>query len=273
MYLGIDIGGTKTLIASLDDNGVIQEENKFPTPRSYKTFIDSLENNVAKLSTHEFMACGAGVPGRLDRKKGVAIAFGNLTWHNVPIQKDIKSIAKCPVVIENDTKMAGLSEAMLLKDHYQKVLYVTISTGINSGLIVNQQIDSDLADSETGDMMLQHGDKLMKWESFASGKAIVEQFGKQAYEIHSVQIWRIIAANIAVGLIDLIAVMQPEVIVLGGGVGSYYSRYGRYLKASLKRYENAMMPIPPIREAARPERAVVYGCYDLAKARYGTINP
>ena len=131
------------------------------------------------------------------------------------------------------------------------------------GLIVNRTNDSNMADSETGDMMLQHGDKLMKWESFASGKAIVEQFGKQAYEIHSVQIWRIIAANIAVGLIDLIAVMQPEVIVLGGGVGSY-SRYGRYLKASLKRYENAMMPIPPIREAARPERAVVYGCYDSA---------
>jgi predicted NBD/HSP70 family sugar kinase len=80
-------------------------------------------------------------------------------------------------------------------------------------------------------------------------------------------------ANIAVGLIDLIAVMQPEVIVLGGGVGRYYSRYGRFLRASLKRYENAMMPIPPIREAARPERAVVYGCYDLAKARYGTVNP
>jgi glucokinase len=272
MYLGIDIGGTKTLIASLDDNGVIKEEIKFPTPRSYNLFLDSLENNVAKLSTHEFIACGSGVPARLDRKKGVAIAFGNLSWRDVPIRKDIKSIVKCPVVIENDAKMAGLSEAMLLKDLYQKVLYVTISTGINSGLIVNQQISTDLVDSQTGNMMLQHGDKLMKWESFASGNAIVEQFGKHAYEIHSVQIWRIIAANIAVGLINLIAVMQPDVIVLGGGVGCYFPRYGRFLRASLKRYENAMITIPPIREAARPEKAVVYGCYDLAKAQNGTVD-
>jgi glucokinase len=272
MYLGIDIGGTKTLIASLDDNGVIQEEIKFPTPRSYKMFLDSLENNVAKLSTHDFIATGVGVPGRLDRKKGIAIAFGNLTWQNVPIRKDIKSIVKTSVVIENDTVLAGLSEAMLLKDSYQKVLYVTISTGINSGLIVNQQIDQDLVDSESGDMMLQHGDKMMKWESFASGKAIVEQFGQQAHEIHNVKIWRTVAANIAVGLINLIAVMQPEVIVLGGGVGQYYSRYGRYLRANLKRYENAMMPIPPICEAARSEKAVIYGCYDLAKALYGTVH-
>ncbi|MGD0284011.1 MAG: ROK family protein [Candidatus Saccharimonadales bacterium] len=273
MYLGIDIGGTKTLIASLDDNGVIQEEIKFPTPRSYKMFLDSLENNVAKLTTHDFSATGVGVPGRLDREKGVAIAFGNLNWQNVNIRKDIKSIIKTPVVIENDTKLAGLSEAMLLKDNYQKVLYVTISTGINSGLIVNQQIDPELVDSESGDMILQHGDKMMKWESFASGKAIVEQFGQQAREIHSVKIWRIVAANIAIGLINLIAVMQPEVIVLGGGVGQYYSRYGRFLRANLKRYENAMMPIPPIRVAARPEKAVIYGCYDLAKAHYGTVHP
>ncbi len=272
MYLGIDIGGTKTLIASLDDNGVIQEEIKFPTPRSYKLFLDTLDNNVAKLSTHDFIAAGVGVPGRLDRKKGIAIAFGNLDWHNVPIRKDIKGIVKTSVVIENDTKLGGLSEAMLLKDEFQKVLYVTISTGINSGLIVNQQIDPELADSETGSMMLQHGDKLMRWESFASGRAIVEQFGVQAHDIHNVRAWRIIAANIAIGLIDLIAVIQPEVVVLGGGVGQYYSRYGRFLRANLKRYENAMLPIPPIRVAGRPEKAVIYGCYDLAKAQYATIH-
>jgi glucokinase len=272
MYLGIDIGGTKTLIASLNDAGVIEEEIKFPTPRSYNMFLDSLENNVAKLSTHEFMGTGAGVPGRLDRKKGVAIAFGNLSWERIPIRKDIIQIVKSPVVIENDTKLAGLSEAMLLKDKYQKVLYVTVSTGIGCGLIVNQKIEPDLIDSEAGEMMLQHGDKLVKWESFASGKAIVEQFGLQAHEIHNVKMWRIISANIAVGLVDLIAIMQPEVIVLGGGVGQYYPRYGRFLRATLKKYENAMMPIPPIREAARPEKAVIYGCFDLAKATYGSVH-
>jgi predicted NBD/HSP70 family sugar kinase len=272
MYLGIDIGGTKTLVASLDRDGVIQEEFRFPTPKLYKDFLKKLAENVANLSTNKFIAAGVGAPGKIERKHGVGVAFGNLPWRGVNLGEDIKTIAKCPVVVENDANLAGLSEAMLIKQ-YRKVLYVTISTGINTGFIVDQQIDPNLADSEAGHMMLEHNGKLEAWEDFASGRAIVKRFGKRASEITDKHTWQIIAHDIAVGLIDLIAVIEPEVIVLGGGVSSHFDKFGDYLQNYLKQYDNPMITLPEIRVAMRPEQAVVYGCYDLAKALYGKSAP
>jgi len=160
MYLGIDIGGTKTLIACLDGHGVIHERIKFPTPAVYGDFLIEVANTVASLSTKEFVAAGVAIPGRIDRKQGIGVAFGNLHWHDVPIQRDIKRLVHCPVVIENDANLAGLSEAMLLKDQFQKVLYLTISTGIGTGIVVNQTIDPAFADSEGGQIVLEYGDKL-----------------------------------------------------------------------------------------------------------------
>lgn len=269
MYLGVDIGGTKTLVASLDNNGVIQEELRFPTPKIYNDFLRKLDEFVAKLSTNTFIAAGVGAPGKIDREEGVGIAFGNLPWQNVDIANDVKAIAHCPVIVENDANLAGLSEAMLLRQ-YEKVLYVTISTGINTGFIVNQQIEPSVADSEAGHMMLEHNGKVQAWEDFASGRAIVDRFGKRAADIEDVRIWKVIAHDIALGIIDLIALLQPEVIVLGGGVNTHFDKFGSYLQKNLERYDNPLITLPELRVAARPEQAVIYGCYDLAKAHYGT---
>src|SRR5688572_17529832 len=150
MYLGIDIGGTKTLLGALDANGVIIEKIRIPTEHDYKQFVKILANSVALLSTKNFIACGVGVPGRLDRARGIGIAMGNLPWKNVPIREDIRKISGCPVIIENDAKLAGLSESMLLKGKYRRVLYVTISTGIGVGFIADQTIVTALEDSEGG---------------------------------------------------------------------------------------------------------------------------
>lgn len=272
MYLGIDVGGTKTLVCVLDDKGIIAERQKFATPHNYEAFKTSLANTVDLLSTKSFTACGVGFPGKIDRERGICLALGNLPWRNVPIQADIHTIVNCPAVVDNDAKLAGLSEAMLLKDRYKRVLYVTISTGIGIGLIVNQKIDPALADAEGGSMLLEHKGKLEHWESFASGSAIVRRFHKQAKDITDEQTWRIISQDIALGLIDLIAVIQPQVIVLGGGVGSHFDRFAKPLHEVLRCYATPLVPIPPIIQAARPEDAVIYGCYDLAKATYGRAH-
>ena len=70
--------------------------------------------------------------------------MGNLPWQDVPIAKDVESIIHCPTMIENDAKLAGLSEAMLVKD-YRRVLYVTIGTGIGTAIIIDQMIHPDFA--------------------------------------------------------------------------------------------------------------------------------
>lgn len=265
MYLGIDIGATKTLIAVFTNAGKIIEKIKFPTHKEYFTFRKDLANNVAKLSTNKFVACGVGVPGRLDRKNGIGIAMGNLPWEHVPIDNDVEKIVGCPVFIENDAKLAGLSEAILLKPTYSRVAYVTISTGIGVGIIINQKIEPLLVDSEPGKMPLEHEGKMVAWESFASGKAIVKRYGKRASEIYDENIWKQIARDIAVGLINVIAIVQPQVIVLGGGVSTHFDRFGKLLKKALDKYETPLIPIPPVRAATRPEEAVVFGCYSFAK--------
>lgn len=268
MYLGIDVGGTKTLVALLNGHGVIKEEFRFPTPRDYSEFLGQLADYVAKLSTNDFRACAIGVPGLIDHKRGVGLDFGHLGWQNVPVQADIERIAGCPVALENDAKLAGLSEAMLVKQH-RRVLYVTVSTGIGTGYIVDQKIDPNLNTNEGGHILLEHQGKYRRWEDFAAGSAIVRQFGKPLSDINDQRTLRLIARNIAIGLIDLIAVLTPDVVVIGGSVGTHFDKYSKHLFEYLERYDNPMIQLPAVQAAQRPEKAVIYGCYDLARQLYG----
>jgi predicted NBD/HSP70 family sugar kinase len=271
MYLGIDIGGTKTLVATLNNEGAISERVKFPTPKIYPEFLKELAKAVATLSTKEFIAAGVAAPGRVDRDHGVVVAFGNLPWKDIPLKRDIQRIVHCPAVVDNDANLAGLSEAMLLPQH-DAVLYVTVSTGIGTGIITNREINPELADSEGGEILLEYKGRLQKWEDFASGRAIVKQFGKRASDIADAKTWKTISRNIAVGLFDLITFIQPDAVVLGGGVGTHFDEFDDYLLKELKKFETPITPIPPLYRAKRPEEAVVYGCYDLAKSVYGKVR-
>ena len=268
MYLAIDVGGTKTLVATVTNAGVIKEEIRFPTPQNYDQFTVQLADTVAELSTDDFKACGIGIPGIVDHAHGIGLDFSHLAWKNVPVDRDVERIAKCPVVVENDAKLAGLSEAMLIK-HYSKVLYVTVSTGIGIGYIVDQTISPATIGNEGGQMLLEHHGTYKRWEDFAAGSAIVKQFGKPMFEINDQRTLRIIARNIAIGMINLIAILTPDIIVIGGSVGTHYEKYRNYLDEYLQKYDNPMIILPKIKAAERPEKAVIYGCYDLARQTYG----
>ncbi|MDQ3123674.1 MAG: ROK family protein [bacterium] len=265
MYLTVDIGGTKTLLALMTKSGKITKSIKFPTPTDYEEFKQLLADNIANITTSPFTLTCSSAPAKIDHERGIAEAFGNLDWKNIPIRDDIRTITKTPVLLENDTKLAGLSEARLLEPVRKKVLYLTVSTGIGSVLVVNNKIDTDLQDSEVGFMLFERDGKLVPWQSFASGKAIVKRFGKRASEIDDPKTWEIISKDIALGLIDVIANVQPDIVIIGGGVGSYFNKFKKPLLKELKEYENPMVPIPPVIGARRPEEAVIYGCYEMIK--------
>lgn len=273
MYLGVDVGGTKTLVAVLNSHGEIRERNQFPTPKNYDHWTLELRHTLAHFVTKDFKAAGIGIPATvLDRTHGRGISFGNLPWRNVPVQHDLEQLAHCPVVVENDAKLAGLSEAMLLKERYQRVLYVTISTGIGYGFIDSQKIDTEIGDGGGRLMLIEHHGRRVPWETFASGQAIVSRFGKKAADIHDEKTWQIIARDLASGLIELIAVTEPEVIVFGGSVGHYFERFHRPLTEALTKYHLPLVRLPKLIAAQRPEEAVVFGCYDLAKQTYAHAN-
>ncbi|HSH18630.1 MAG TPA: ROK family protein [Candidatus Saccharimonadales bacterium] len=272
MYAAVDIGGTKTLVASLDDNGVITEKIRFETPKDYELFVLSVKRAANDLAAKEFRAGGVGAPGKIDRRHGRGVIFPHLPgWHGVPLCTDLERILHCPMVLENDAKMAALSEAMMVKHEYSKVLYVTVSTGIGYGLVVDRRIDTSTADLGASVMLVEHKGTHEIWEDFASGSAIVKTFGKKAQDITDKRTWHSVVRNLRPGLLELIAITEPEIIVIGGSVGTYFERYGDILRAELTKYETPLLRIPELRGAARPEEAVLFGCYDLAKATFVEI--
>jgi glucokinase len=166
--------------------------------------------------------------------------------------------------VENDANLAGLSEALLLKNQYRKVLYLTVSTGIGDGIIVDGKIDAALADSEAGHMLVEHRGEIKTWEEFASGRALKARWGQLAKDIEDPAIWAEFAKLLALGLNELLAVIQPDAVVVGGSVGRYFEKYQRFLAAELEKHPSKMVEIPPILKARRPEEAVIFGCYDYA---------
>ena len=66
----------------------------------------------------------------------------------------------------------------------------------------------------------------------------------------------------------LIAITEPDLIVVGGSVGNYLERYLDPLTKELKQFETPLLKIPPIEQAQRPDEAVIYGCYDLVHTYY-----
>lgn len=268
MYLGVDVGGTKTLLAVFTNDGKLKQSARFDTPQNYSRFLDALTENIQSLDVDDFSAACIAMPGRIDRENGVVLAFGNLPWKNVHIVEFLEKFLKAPVLVENDAKLAGLYEAHNVKGGYSKVLYITLSTGVGISLIINGVIETDTNDLGGAVLPVQDGSKSISLDRFASGKAITKEYGKRASELDDPKAWRAIARDIARGLIDVISLLQPEVVVIGGGVGAHFKKFEKPLKAELEKYELPIMKIPPVVQAKKPEEAVIYGCYEFLKAKY-----
>lgn len=260
------------MLGRFTKDGGLQESLKFPTPKNYDDFLSELSVNIARITTKPWKLAAVAAPGKINHKDGVVEAFGNLKWVNTPLVKAVNSITNCDVLIENDAKLAGLSEARLLKPLPHKVLYITVSTGIGSAIIIDGDLDADLSDAEVGWMLHEREGKMVTWESFASGKAIVKRFNKPASDITDPHVWKLISHDIALGLIDVSAIIQPNLIIIGGGVGSHFKKFKKPLTDELKKYESALVKAPKIVGAKNAEQAVIYGCYQLMKDRMKQVE-
>ena len=78
-------------------------------------------------------------------------------------------------------------------------------------------------------------------------------------------IWREYVKSLAAGFENLLAVVQPEAVIIGGGVGAHFEKFQPYLEAELQALNTPLVPVPPLLKAQRPEEAVIYGCYDYIK--------
>ena len=264
MIIAVDTGGTKTLVTSFDNKGVASEVFRFPTPPVAEDYVKTLRDFLQEKYTGEKVEMiSVAMPGIV--KNGIAVWCNNLHWKNFHAQEALEGVlGDAPVIVENDANLAGLAEARSLKDMPPFVLYVTVSTGIGTGIITEGKINAELRYSEAGRMPVEYKGVVREWETFASGQAIYHAYGKYAHDITSKRTWNQIADRISRGFLAMIPVLQPDVIVIGGSMGTYFGNYAVELRKLLEKHLPAHIPAPRIVAAKHPEQAVLYGCYYYA---------
>lgn len=265
MLIAVDTGATKTLVAGFEKNGILKSQVKFPTPKNPQEYIETLKSTLkANFGEEKVDIIVIASPGVI--KNGVVTwGGGNLTWKNLDIAGEVKGVlGKAPVYVENDANLAGLGETRFLKEIPSQALYVTVSTGIGTSIITNGHINPSLRNSEAGHALIEYDGVVREWESFASGKAILKTYGKYAHDIKSKAIWNQIADRISRGFLAVIPILQPDVIIIGGSIGTYFDRYGDRLQRLLNEKLPTHIPCPKFVQARYPELAVIYGCYYYA---------
>lgn len=261
MLVTVDTGGTKTLVAGFERDGTRGITLRFPTPARPEQYTEIVRAALQEhFAGNTVEAVVVALPGIV--KNGVAVWCNNLGWKDFDAQTAFKGVlGNAPILIENDANLAGLAETRILKPVPGSSLYVTISTGIGTGVITDGRIDPGLRYSEGGHCLVEYDGMVREWESFASGKAIYNAYGKFARDITSKRAWQHIADRISRGFLAAIPLIQPDVIIIGGSIGSYFDRFAPHLEALLREKLPSHIPCPRLMQAAHPEEAVIYGCY------------
>jgi len=250
MYtIGIDLGGTKIATALADDNGHIVKRVEVPTHAAegpdavIERMADTARKVMAGVQTRGIVGVGIGAPGPLNPRTGMVLGPPNLPgWNVIPLQQRMEALLELPVVIDNDANVAAIAECRLGAGHgAENMLYVTVSTGIGGGVIMDGSIRhgaSGLA-AEIGHIIVDVNGPLCNCgnrgclEAVASGTAIrrlaQERLG-QAWGAREVAAAAASGDGLAasllddafrwlgIGLINAVQLFDPAVIVIGGGV-------------------------------------------------------
>ncbi len=251
--IGIDLGGTKTELIALDEHGQARLRQRVDTPRGdYRATLDCIRQLVkhAEQELGAQASVGIGTPGALSRATGT-IKNANSTWLNgQALQQDLERCLRRPVRLANDANCFALSEATDGAAAGAEVVFgVIIGTGTGAGIVVRGQVLTG-ANAIAGEW----GHNPLPWpgdgerpgpacycgrhgclETFLSGPGMAADHLAHAGErLDSRQIVARAAQGdsaceqtlqryehrLARGLAHVINVLDPEVIVLGGGLSN-----------------------------------------------------
>ena len=263
MYLLIDVGGTKTLIAIADDSGKVLHSFKFPTITDQKLFSKNLVQQIrSNFALSNIRAIGVAVPGIV--KRNIAVEMGNLPWKNFDLARLLKDEFGVNAYIENDANLAALSEA---QHQNGRSIYLTFSTGIGGGVIDDGKLSPSHKNFEPGHEIYQLNGESAEWEDLASAKTFRDKYDKYVQDIDDEQFWNHDAAEaISIGLIPIIRDLKPDRIIFGGPLGFELNRYRAPLRKILK--ENLKTTtLPRLFVAKYGNFSVIQGCYLYAKAK------
>jgi len=261
MYLCIDIGGTKTLVALMNNRRRILNSFRFATPHDQNIFFDTLVSEIrANFSLEGLKVVSVAIPGPVENNK--ILWFSNLPWTDFDLDGKLKKLFRVPLFFENDATLAGLSEAEGLPG---LSIYLTFSTGIGGTVIRDGHIDPAFDTFEPGHDEYIFRGKLLAWEDFSSAKAIADYYGKLTSKIKKKTDWVEISCRMATGLRPIIAYIRPDHIILGGPLGLDLKKYRQPLEKQLSVALPPGVSMPKFTIAKYKHESVIYGCYLHAK--------
>ena len=136
MYLSVDIGGTKTLIALFSRHGRIVRKIKFKTAADFDDFVSELVSVLNGFSERRITAITVAIPGVV--QKNCSFSFGNREWDGIDLLSPLRKLFDCPIWFENDANLAVLYESFRLPG---RTVFLTFSTGIGGGIAENNKFD------------------------------------------------------------------------------------------------------------------------------------
>ena len=292
MLLGIDLGGTKiegiVLKSKENPEEVIRHRVDTEEEKGYsqvisniKSLVDSIENRI----NHKFNKLGIGTPGTIDPETGLLKNSNSQCLNGMPIQKDLSKTLGKTILIQNDANCFALAETLLgsVKDQYpnaKNVFGIIIGTAVGGGVIMDGKTlyGSQGIGGEWGHTIVtDNGDKCYCGkrgcvETVISGRALQNYYNKisgkklKFEEIYAIKnsdsdakktLERLIK-YFGKGLSNVVNIIDPEVIVLGGGLSNIDELYTEGYN-ELKKYVFNPTFKTPLLKPKLGDSAGVYG--------------
>ncbi|MFW0837953.1 MAG: ROK family protein [Candidatus Komeilibacteria bacterium] len=262
LLLGIDIGGTKVKLVLMRRAKVLAEDKyllkSFKTSRQFlATLLAHIELLLQGYPRSQVRGIGIGLPAVLDANRRRVILPPNLSIiKNINFKKVIRTKFNLPVRLENDANAMALGEMMFgAGKGKQSLVMLSLGTGVGGGIVYRQDnklkllTGHDGAAAEIGHMIINfqgvegRPQRRGELEQYASAKFIKRRSSKHPLKLQeaalagkkgAVKIYEELGYYLGIGLANIINIVNPEVIVLGGGLSAAYKVFSKAAKKSMK---------------------------------------
>ncbi len=238
--IGIDIGGTKIRAGRVSESGALDAELVEPTAKSADAVIAQIDAAIDKLDDGSIKSIGIGVPGRVDANAGLVLSGGFVDLSGPPLATRLRNEHSHPIFVDNDANMALVAEAAIgAGKGLSSIVMLTIGTGIGGSIMDRGQILRGRATAgqlghitaETDGVLCLCGRRGCL-ETASSGTALARLLSISGLAHNTsaltllqrddadargiVNAW---AGPLRTGIDSLVAVLDPECVILGGGLG------------------------------------------------------
>ena len=264
-YGGIEGGGTKFVCAVGTETGKIVAETSFPTTTPDETIGRAVEFFRSHQPQTPLAGIGIACFGPLDPTP-TSPTYGTITttpkpgWAHADLVGPVTAAFGVPVGFDTDVNGAALGEARWgAAQGLDTFVYLTVGTGLGGGAMVNGRLAHGLLHPEMGHMMIPHdwdadpyagycpyhGDC---WEGLAAGPALEGRWKFKAEQLPPGHpSWHLEAHYLALGLVNIITILSPQRIIMGGGVMKQEHLFPK-IRAKVQTLLNGYVQHPAITE-------------------------